>query len=158
MRAGALYNPTNSWRVEGRDYGLVEARVDVGSGNVLVLPGFAFSVSHGHEVPNSVVPSGWAVDALRPGSVVEIDGVPTLFATATGADGRPHVVALQPTGDAFDSSTSWAAVEPYDAIDGALAAAGASATDPVVWADDDGFVMFYGLARNGTTRIKRARP
>lgn len=155
-RSGALYSATNSWRFEGRDYGLIEARAVAGSGNVLVLPGFAFAVTQGHETGNGVVPSGWARDALEPGSVVDVDGVATLYATATASDGRTHVVAMQPSGDATDPESSWSIVEPFDAIDSDLAPAGTTATDPVVVQDGDGYVMFYGLLRNGTTRIKRA--
>jgi len=156
VRPGALYSPTNSWRVEGRDYGLVEARAIAGSGNILVLPGFAFALAQGHEVSNGVVPSGWAREALEPGSVVEVGGVPTLFATATSSEGRQHIVALQSSGDPTDPESIWDVVAPYDAIDAELAPAGSSAVDPVVVQDDEGYVMFFGLVRDGVTRIKRA--
>ncbi len=156
VRAGALFSATSSWRIQGRDYGLVDARVVAGSGGIVVLPGFTFGVAHGHEVSSSVVPSSWARRALSPASVVEVGGVPTLFATATASDERGHVVALQPRGDALDPETRWEAVEPFDAIDAALAPAGTSATDPVVVQDAEGYVMFYALEKDGVRRIKRA--
>lgn len=150
QRPGALVDGGNFWRVQGRDYGVSDVPATSGTGILNVLPGFGFAVGHGHEVSNTVVPARWAADGLTPGSAVDIDGVPTLFATATGAAGLDHVVALQPDGD------TWAVVGAHDAIDDALAAPGTQATSPVVVRDAQGFVMFYGHVADGVTRIRRA--
>jgi hypothetical protein len=149
-RPGLLTYPAGFWRIEGADLGPSDLPVTAGTGSLAVLPGFAFGVSHGHEMSNGDVPARWAAQGLVPDSVAQVNGIPTLFATATGAGGLDHVVALQQSGD------GWAVVEPYDAIDRALAPAGRQATSPVVVADDEGLVMFYGYTDSGVTRIRRA--
>lgn len=150
MRPGLLTSTAGFWRIEGRDYGLAELPGVSGAGIINVLEGFGISVGHGHEASNTVVPNGWAAQGLVPGSSATVGGIPTLFATATGAAGLDHVVALQQSG------SGWAVVEPFDAIDRALATAGRQASSPVVVEDAEGFVMFYGHTVNGVTRIRRA--
>jgi len=150
VRPGLLTEPSAAWRIEGRDFGQADLPAVAGTGTLNVLPGFAIAVTHGHQVSNSEVPARWAANGLVPGSVVELDGVPTLYATATGGGGLDHVVALQDRGD------GWEIVEPFDAIDDALADAGRQALSPVVVEDDDGFVMFYAHVANGVARIRRA--
>ena len=150
QRVGLMAAPSALWRIEGRDFGVADVPSVAGTGALNILPGFALAVTGGHEVSNNEIPSRWAANGLVPGSVVELDGVPTLYATTTGGGGLDHIVALQ------DLGNGWEAVEPFDAIDDALASAGRQARSPVVVEDDDGFVMFYAHEASGVARLRRA--
>lgn len=150
-RLGLQIDASNGWRMVGRDEGPVETLIPAGVRFVAANQGLSLSIATGQEVDNGIFPDGRAMNGLEPGSIVEIDGRPTLYVTATGADSRERIGVLRRVGE------SWAFLESNVIPSGSGGNIAGVRSPLVVEAPDGTFVMFY-TAKNAedVSVIRRA--
>lgn len=140
---------TSAWSLEGRDSGPLDTLVTAGTLFGNIDDGYAINVAHGHEILNSIVPDGRAEFGLRPGSLIDLDGIPTLYVTEQD-DSRTRIGVLQQIGGAWVSVGS-------NLIPANTGGNKLGVSDPVVFAGETGWVMYYA-ATSGLeiTRIRKA--
>lgn len=148
-RLAVQVDDTAAWRVTGRDSGPLDTLIAAGATYVDLAHGLTLRVADGYEIDNAVVPDGRARVGLLPVSHVVIDGVPTIFATAVD-EARTRIAMLQQRGGIWVSAGS-------DLIPAGEGGNQTGVTDPVVFASDGGFTMFYAATDGeGITRMRRA--
>lgn len=151
-RLGLEADPTSGWRVEGDNSGWLSTLATSGATYTGASgQGLNFRVASGFEVSGAVLGDS-AANGLEPGSWAEIDGVPTLFVTATDGAGRASIAALQ-----ADSEGGYS-VFAEDLVPTGVGGNTDGVRDPVVVRDAEGvYHLFYATTdARGVTRIRRS--
>lgn len=136
-RIGLDADATGAWRVEGESAGLQASQVASGFTYIQGDLGFSFRLANGFEL-GAGVSGATSNRGISPGSWVEIDGVPTLFATTWSISERPYVAILQDSGD----GTLEAEVE--DVFAPGTLGNDAGVESPIVFHDGSQWVMLLG--------------
>ena len=148
-RVAVQVDNAGAWRIEGRDAGPVDALVSAGVAFINATDGYSLSVTHGQEVSNNVIPDNRAKFALKATSVVEINGIPTVYAGLRD-DTRTRIGALQQV------AGEWISVGA-DLIPAGSGGNKAGVSAPVVVPTDSGFTMIYAAVdANNITTLRRA--
>jgi DNA-binding beta-propeller fold protein YncE len=150
-RVALQADPTAGWRVTGENIGWLNTLATTGTTYAgTAAQGFSFRVNSGFEVGTSALGEAGS-SGIEPGSLADIGGIPTLYATAYDADGRPQIVALQ------QGAQAWLPVA-FDLVPDAIGGNAAGVRDPVVVETEGEYLLFYAATDSeGITRIRRAR-
>jgi DNA-binding beta-propeller fold protein YncE/predicted GH43/DUF377 family glycosyl hydrolase len=139
-----------AWRVEGVDVGQISSLLPSGQ-PPLPLVGFELAVASGQELLNAVIPDQQAARGLVPGSSVLTDEGALLYVTAIGRGTRSQVAILDE-----DDDESVLAVSPSELSEMLGLGADQGASDPLVYRDDEGFVMFVTVQDGDGTELRRS--
>jgi DNA-binding beta-propeller fold protein YncE len=149
-RLGLQAEPTSSWRVRGDDAGWLGNPAQ--SGPVpfsTAVYGYAFEVASGQTLGTTALGNA-SMLGITPGSVADVDGVRTLYATAWDGDGRPSIAAFAADGE------GWVPLARDLVPDGAGGNV-AGASSPVVTGEDGAWTMFYAATgADGSARMHGA--
>ncbi|HMV66147.1 MAG TPA: hypothetical protein PKA64_04810, partial [Myxococcota bacterium] len=148
-RAAIQHVPTAAWRIEGSNTGPLDdlafeafATTDPATGATLR---FASGAIIGTDIAGLLSRNG-----VEPGSWAEVAGVPTLYVTAIGADGRQRLMALRQAGDAWG-------VRASDLIPDGSGGNVLGVRAPTVFAVPGGWRMLYAAwGADGSWRIHQA--
>jgi predicted GH43/DUF377 family glycosyl hydrolase len=93
-RAGLQLDETLAWRLEGDNVGPLNATVRAGEEQTFITQGFSIQIASGHEIGTNI--AGEASSAgISPGSIVDINGLKTLYATVSSTEGTTQLAALR---------------------------------------------------------------
>jgi DNA-binding beta-propeller fold protein YncE len=147
-------DPQNSWRIEGDNSGLLTVSATA-AGEYLTEHGFSLHVAGGWEIDGGAVPGDVASASLVPDSWVTVDGVPTLYATATDAAGRTSLIALQQ-----DARGRWVSVRedlvPAGTGGNTEGARAALVLPPDGLTGGDYVMLYAGVDNTGAALMRRA--
>lgn len=136
-----------TWRLEGLDSGRFTESIPEGDTFVALDEGFQVRVASGFAIGTTDVFD--ADGGVTPGVEVDVDGVPTLYATATDDQGVDRLVALRRT------PSGWAAASD-DLVPTGAGGNVDGASDPVVWFDGARWQLVYTAFQDGVGRLRRA--
>jgi hypothetical protein len=148
-RAAIQLVPTAAWRVEGSDSGPLDDLVfeafpenDPATGSSLR---FASGADLGADVAGLLSEGG-----VEPGSWALVDGLPTLYATVVGADGRQRLAMLRQLGSGWGTRA-------VDLIPEGEGGNVLGVRSPAVFATPDGWWMLYAAwGADGAWSIRQA--
>lgn len=147
-RAGVQADYTLAWRIEGENTGPLNVPVVSGVEQAFTAQGFSLQIATGHEVDSSVA-GDLSSGGVAPGSVIEVDGWPTLYVTLTDAEGRQRLAALRKPADAWvPTAVDLIPRNVGGNVDGVSA--------PVAYRFDGKVHLLYSAVARGITTIRHA--
>ena len=148
-RAALQVSVSGAWTIAGEAGGPLSRVVSAGTSFYASDDGFVFRIASGFEIGTE--DAGWSgAEGVWPGSLVQIDGVDTLYATGLGSDSLQRILVLQHDGD------DWVRVEA-DLVPEGAGGNLLGVRDPVVFGEDGDWTLIYAaLDDEGVARMYRA--
>lgn len=149
-RAAMQRAETSAWRLEGAATGIRGETIPAGTVFAGNIDGYRLVIANGFEIGKSDLPDGIAAQGLIPGSIINLDGTMSMYATAISRTGRHRLVLLQRT------QRAWV-VQRRDLIPRGVGGHEARVESPVVFPSVDGYTLLYAATDGlGRTRTYRA--